>query len=87
MNGLTEEYCRYVIHWGRIFCFLHGLLRTLRKNLLLPRWRFFFFFFGIGLTGEESSTSLLVILWGRIFSFLIGDTLGKNFLHLYWGLP
>ena len=73
----------------------------LRKNLLLPSWfaedfeeesfasslEIFFFFFGIGLTGEESSTSLLVILWGRIFSFLIGDTLGKNFLHLYWGLP
>ena len=40
---------------------------------MLPRWRFFFF--GIGLTGEESSTSLLVILWGRTFYIFTGDCL------------
>ena len=60
----------------------------LGKNLLLPSWftedfeeeyfayllgNFFFFFLGMELTGEESSTSLLGILWGRIFCFLTGD--------------
>ena len=58
----------------------------LGKNLLLPSWfiddfeeessasLFFFFFFScIGLTREESSTSLLGILGGRIFCFLTKD--------------
>ena len=56
----------------------------LGKNLLLPSWfvedfeeessaSFFFFFSCIGLTREESSTSLLGILWGRIFCFLTED--------------
>ena len=67
---LAEKLCRYVIHQGRIFCFLHGLLRTLRKNLLLPRQGFFWC---MRLTGEESFASLLEILWGRIFYFLTRD--------------
>ena len=45
MDGLTEEQCRCVIHQGRIFCFLYGLLRILRKNFLLPRWGFFLFYY------------------------------------------
>ena len=56
----------------------------LGKNLLLPSWfdedfeeesfaSFLGNFFCIGLTKEESSASLLGILWGRIFYLLIGD--------------
>ena len=59
----------------------------LRKNLLLPSWFVEDF-------EEESFASSLEIFffffwywthWGRIFYFLIGDTLGKNFQLPYWG--
>ena len=81
-NGLSKEQCRCVIHWGRIFYFLHDLLKTLRKNLLLSCWGLFFWC--IGLTGEKSSASsqgilqvylIWGILWGRISYFLTGDCL------------
>ena len=67
----------------------------LGKNLLLPSWFAEDF-------EEESSAFLLGIIflvywthWGRIFCFLIGDTLGildlgdtlgKNLLLPHWGL-
>ena len=58
----------------------------LGKNLLPPTWftedfegESFASSLGIfqfmRLTGEESSTSLVGILWGRIFCFLSGDLL------------
>ena len=56
-----------MIYWGRIFCFLHSLPRTLRKNLLLRPWGFFFCLLDLlgknlllphrGYFGEESSAS------------------------------
>ena len=62
-NGLTKgvvQLCRYVIHWGRIFYFLNAMLRTLRKNLLLP---------------YQGCFQVYLIYWGRIFCFLTGDCL------------
>ena len=89
-NGLAEEQCRCVIHWGRIFFFLHGLVRTLRKNLLLPHWGFFFFFRCIGLIGEESFASSQGILQvylihrGYFGEESFASSLGKNLLLPHW---
>ena len=90
MNGLTEEYCRYVIHWGRIFCFLHGLLRTLRKNLLLLCWAFFFFFFLFSVLDSLGKNLLLPYRAYFRCTWFTGDTQPgssvRGFVLTYAGL-
>ena len=64
----------------KILCFLHGMLRTLRKNLLLSRWGYFRCTWS---TRDTLGKKLLLpywglfkyawVHWGRIFCLLYGN--------------
>ena len=62
-NGLAEKqcnFCRCLIHWERIFCFLHGMLKTFKEE---------------SPASSLAILQVYLVHWGRIFHFLTRNCL------------